>query len=278
VVTETDLALSDGRTLHIYDAQPDGAETRLVVFWYHGTPNTGEPPEPLFPASAERGIRWVSYDRPGYGGSTPLPGRGLLSAVTDTTSVADALGIDRFAVMAHSGGAGYAMACAALLPERVQSAVCISALAPLNAEGLDWYAGMVDTGEARLRAAAKGRAVVEEHLASARFNPEEFTIEDHDALVGDWAWLGEVAMKAVESGAGGLVDDELTLVAEWGFDPAQIRAPVLFLHGGEDRISPYAHAEWLVRRCPDAELWTRPEDGHISVLRGAEPTLDWLVR
>jgi pimeloyl-ACP methyl ester carboxylesterase len=67
MVTETDLALSWRHTLHVYDT--GGADARLVL-WQHGTPNVGEPPEPLFPAAAERGIRWVSYDWPGYGGST----------------------------------------------------------------------------------------------------------------------------------------------------------------------------------------------------------------
>ena len=67
MIKETDLELSDGRTLHVYDTGAPGAS--LAVFWHHGSPNTGAPPEPLFPAAAGRGIRWVSYDRPGYGGS-----------------------------------------------------------------------------------------------------------------------------------------------------------------------------------------------------------------
>ena len=67
MVTETDLELSDGRTLHVYDTASDGADARLAVFWHHGTPNIGAPPEPLFAAAARLGIRWVSYDRPGYG-------------------------------------------------------------------------------------------------------------------------------------------------------------------------------------------------------------------
>jgi len=65
VRTEADLELSDGRTLHVYDAAADGADDRLAVFWHHGTPNLGAPPEPLFAAAAEHGIRWVSHDRPG---------------------------------------------------------------------------------------------------------------------------------------------------------------------------------------------------------------------
>jgi pimeloyl-ACP methyl ester carboxylesterase len=158
MVIETDLVLGDGRTLHAYDAVADGAEGRLAVFWHHGTPNVGGPPEPLFPAAARSGIRWVSYDRPGYGGSTPHPGRDMASTAADVASVADALGIERFAVMGHSGGAAHALACAALLPQRVLAAVCASGLAPYHAEGLDWFAGMGAAGAAELRCRQGTRA------------------------------------------------------------------------------------------------------------------------
>ncbi len=157
MVTELDLELADGRTLHAYDTEPDDDATRsLVVFWHHGTPNIGAPPEPLFVAAARLGIRWVSYDRPGYGGSSPLPGRTVASAAGDVASVADALGIDRFAVMGHSGGGPHALACAALLPERVLAVVSLAGLAPFGAEGLDWFAGMAASGRASLSAAAEG--------------------------------------------------------------------------------------------------------------------------
>jgi pimeloyl-ACP methyl ester carboxylesterase len=92
-LTELDLALADGRTLHAYDTgAADGAH--LTVAWHHGTPNIGLPPEPLFPTSDRLGIRWISFDRPGYGGSSPRPGRDIASAAADTAAVADALGID----------------------------------------------------------------------------------------------------------------------------------------------------------------------------------------
>jgi hypothetical protein len=100
VVTQTDLELRDGRTLHVYDTLADGADARLTVFWHHGTPNLGPPPQPLLPAAARRGIRWVSYDRPGYGGSTPHPGRDVASAAADVTGVADARGVARAAAEA----------------------------------------------------------------------------------------------------------------------------------------------------------------------------------
>jgi pimeloyl-ACP methyl ester carboxylesterase len=273
---ETDLELGGGRTLHVYDTLP-APEARLVVFWHHGTPNTGEPPEPLLPASAQHGIRWVSYDRPGYGTSTPRPGRTIASAAADTADVADALGIGRFAVMGHSGGASHALACAGLLPDRVLAGVCVAAMAPFDADGLDWFAGMVATGAAKLRAAAAGRAALAAYLATDEFNPEEFTPADHAALAGDWSWLGRIAGEAIETDTGGTLDDELAYTAPWGFDPAQVRPPVLFVHGGQDRVAPRGHGEWLARRCPSSELWSRPDDGHISVLGVAPSAVDWLL-
>jgi pimeloyl-ACP methyl ester carboxylesterase len=178
VVTETDLKLGVGRTLHVYDTGADDADGRLAIFWHHGTPNFGAPPEPLFASAARLGIRWVSYDRPGYGGSTPHPDRDVASAADDTSSVADALSIDRFAVMGHSGGGSHALACAALLPERVLGVVSVAGLAPFDAEGLDWFAGMSDSGVASLGAAAEGRAAKERFEASgAEYDPEMFTPE-----------------------------------------------------------------------------------------------------
>lgn len=274
MATETDLDLGGGRILHAYDTGPGDAG--LVVIWHHGSPNIGEPPEPLFPAAAERGIRWVSYDRPGYGGSTPDPGRDVASAAADVTRLADALDIARFAVMGHSGGAPHALACAALLPERVLGAVAVSGLAPRHAEGLDWLAGMGPAGEAQLRAALAGRAALEHHLATTEFDPELFTPADHAALEGAWAWLGAVAGAAVRGGPDGMVDDNLAYVAPWGFDPADVRAPVLFVYGGEDRVVPPSHGRWLGGRVRSAELWLRPADGHVSVLSSAVAALDWL--
>ena len=115
MVTETDLKLGDGRTLRAYDTGANGADDRLAVFWHHGSLNVGAPPEPLFAAAEELGIRWVSYDRPGYGGSTRRPDRDVASAAGQASAVADALGIDRFTVMGHSSGGSHALACAALL-------------------------------------------------------------------------------------------------------------------------------------------------------------------
>jgi pimeloyl-ACP methyl ester carboxylesterase len=276
-VTKTECKLTDGRVLHAYDAGPDHAGATLAVFWHHGTPNTGAPPEPLFPAAARNGIRWVSYDRPSYGTSTAHPGRDIAAAAADVAAVADALGIARFAVMGHSGGGPHALACGALLPDRVLSVVSVSGLAPFGADGLDWFAGMAPESIAELRAAADGRAALERQLASdAEYETSSFTPADEAALSGPWSWLAGVAGDAIKAGLDGMVDDDLAYVAPWGFDPSRITVPVLLMHGTEDRMVPSAHAQWLAPHCPTAELRLCPGEGHISVLNFAEAAVDWL--
>jgi pimeloyl-ACP methyl ester carboxylesterase len=275
-MSATDLELGDGRTVHVYDTGRDEADGRLVVFWHHGTPNVGAPPEPLFPAADRLGIRWVSYDRPGYGGSTRDPGRGLGSVAADVARIADAKGIDKFAVMGHSGGGSHALACGALLPDRILGVVCMAGLAPFGADGLDWFAGMCDSGVASLRAAACGRAAKERYEASGAEYDPEFTPADLAALSGAWSWLGGVVGPAMAGGPGGLIDDDLAYVAPWGVDPATLVAPTLVLHGDQDRVVPSSHGAWLARSCPSAQLRLCPGDGHISVLNSGTAALDWL--
>jgi pimeloyl-ACP methyl ester carboxylesterase len=276
VVTEAEVELSDGRTLHYYDTREDQSDARVAVFWHHGTPNVGSPPEPLFPAAAQNGLRWVSYDRPAYGGSTANPGRDVASAAADVGAIADVLSIDRFAVVGHSGGGAHALACGALLPERVLAVVSISATAPFDAEGLDWYAGWSRSGGAEQRAARAGRAALEAYLPSAEFDPDTFTPGDQSALEGRWSWLAGVAGQAMEEGDDGMVEDLLAGAQGWGFAPADITVPVLVVHGDMDRMVPSAHGEWLAAHCPAAELRLAPGAGHITVLDSAPAALAWL--
>lgn len=272
-VLETDIELDDGRILHAYHQDVPADD---YVLWHHGTPNIGPPPLPLFAESSRLGFGWFSYDRPGYGGSSPLPGRDVASAAGDAAAVADALGIARFAVMGHSGGGPHALACGALLPDRVTAVVVAAGLAPLEAEGLDWFASMIPSGEASLRAAIDGPAAREKYEASGVEYDPEFTASDLVTLSGAWAWLGDVVGPAVEAGPAGLIADDLAFVAPWGFDPAGISAPVLLMHGGKDRIVPAAHGQWLVEHCPSAEVRLSPDDAHISILNSASSALKWL--
>lgn len=271
MVSERDLRLEDGRLLRAYDS--GGVDDAFTVVWHHGSPQTGAPLDPLLSAAAHRGIRLLSYGRPSYGGSTPCPGRGVASAAADVATIADAFAVARFAVMGASGGGPHALACAALLGGRVTGAVCLAGLAPFS-EDFDWFAGMVSDGA--LRAAVAGREARARYAESQEFDENSFTPADRLALSGAWASLAADAGRAAAAGPDGEIDDDVAFAAPWGFDVTRIDAPVLIVQGGEDRIVPPAHADWLMGHIPRPELWLRPRDGHVSILDACPLAMDWL--
>lgn len=273
---EIDLDTADGRVLHAYDVGSTRRPDELVVMWHHGTPNTGAPPKPLFETARSLGIRWIGYDRHGYGGSTRRPGATVAAAAADASRVVDHFGAEHFAVFGHSGGGPRALACAALLPDRVVAVVSISSPAPWPAAGLDYFAGMSNGGARELRAAAQGRRELEEVIAASEFDPQSFIPADEAALGGDWAWFNGIVEAAIANGLDGMVEDDVSAMAPWGFDPAQITTPMLIVHGTSDRMVPSSHGEWLAARCPTAELRLEPGEGHISVLHFAPAALAWL--
>jgi pimeloyl-ACP methyl ester carboxylesterase len=150
-------------------------------------------------------------------------------------------------------------------------------MAPFDAEGLDWFAGMAASGAAELHAAVDGYAALDALLAATEFDLEQFTPSDHAALAGAWGFLGMSAGRASQGGPAPLIDDDLAYVRPWGFAVEQVRAPVLLVHGDADRIIPPAHSQWLARHWSSAELRMRPGDGHLSVLDGAIEAMAWLA-
>ncbi|MEO3868825.1 alpha/beta hydrolase [Nonomuraea sp. B12E4] len=274
---ELDVPVGGGRTLHVYDTAPEG-NGLLPVMWHHGTPNLGAPPEPLFAAAGRLGLRWVSFDRPGYGGSGAAPGRTVSSVAGDAATVADALGIGRFAVAGYSGGGSYALGCAAALGDRVQAVLSLAGIAPYGADGLDWFAGMVPSGVAALGTAAASREARAALEASGFTYDSQFTAADLALFEGPWGWLGKVAEPALAAGPYGQIDDDVSYTLPWGCDPGAIGAPVLLLHGTADRIIPATHGSWLAARCPTAELRLREGDSHFTIVGHAEEGLEWLRR
>lgn len=287
--TRHDVRLDDGRTVAVHDTGPvagvgarsgaggdpgDSAGDRLTLVWHHGSPQTGALLDPLVRATAPRGIRLVSYGRPSYGGSSPLPGRDVASAGRDVEQLADALGLGRFAVMGSSGGGPHALACAAALGDRVTGVATFASPAPCTGDEA-WFAGMAD--DAALRAALQGRDARARFQLTAEFDASVFVAADWDTLAGPWAAMNDDVALAASAGSDGLVDDDVALVKAWGFELGQVGAPVLVVHGEADRMIPVAHAHSLLRGCPRAELWLRPRDGHVSVLGAVPVALDWLL-
>jgi pimeloyl-ACP methyl ester carboxylesterase len=273
VVDQLDVSFADGRTVRVHDSGAAGG-TALTVVWHHGSPQTGALLAPLLTAATARGIRLVSYGRPSYGGSTARPGRDVASAGADVAHIADALGIGRFAAMGASGGGPHALACAAVSPDRVLGVVTLAGIAPYT-NAFDWWDAMADPRG--LRAATSGREARARYAETESFDPAIFTPSDWAALDGPWSSLGADAGRAAAAGPDGLIDDDVAFVNPWGFEVADIQAPVLVVQGGQDRVIPPAHGQWLFGNCRFGQLWLRPGDGHISVLDAVPVCLDWLA-
>lgn len=271
--TTRDVRLADGRVLRAHDSGED-ASASLALVWHHGSPQTGAPLDPVVAAAAARGIRLVSYARPGYDGSTPNPGRDVASAADDAVAVADAFGIGRFASMGASGGGPHALAGAGRHPDRVTGVAVLAGIAPYT-EAFDWYAGMQASGG--LRAARQGREARARFAETEEFDPEQFLPVDVAALEGRWASLGADAGRAAELGPDGLIDDDVAFASPWGFELAEVAAPVLLVQGEGDRVVPRRHASWMLAHLPDASLWMRLDDGHVSVLDTVPDAMGWLL-
>ncbi|MHB8470342.1 MAG: alpha/beta fold hydrolase [Gaiellaceae bacterium] len=288
-MSERDVALRDGRTLHVYD---DGDPEDLVVVEHHGTPGSGLPYAPDVELARERGLRRVAYDRAGYGGSTPNPGRAVAEIANDIADVLDALGVDRFASAGGSGGAPHALALGALLPERCVAVAAIASPTPWAAEGIDWLAGQGEQNQQEWAATLAGPEALEAHLAPEAEALRAATAEeikdvlstllppvDRAVLTGDRAVSTKAHLdRAVELGVAGWRDDDLAFARPWGFELADLRVPVLLWQGVQDLMVPVAHGRWLAERIPGVEAHISEEDGHLSIVVGRLAEIyDWLA-
>jgi pimeloyl-ACP methyl ester carboxylesterase len=275
-MSELDVTLRDGRTLHVYD---EGDPNGKVVLEHHGTPGSGISFPPDLQLARERGVRIVSYDRAGYGGSTPDLGRSVADVAADIEDVLDELGIDRFASLGGSGGCPHSFACGALLAGRCVAAGAIASPAPWGAEELDWLAGQGEQNIEEWDAALAGGHTLERYLEPVAAEIRAATAEqirevmstllppvDREVLTGERAAHAKRNLdRALEPGIAGWRDDDLAFIAAWGFDLAAIAVPTLLWQGVQDKMVPLAHAEWLAARIPGVETHTSEEDGHLSI-------------
>ncbi|QHC58235.1 alpha/beta hydrolase [Rathayibacter sp. VKM Ac-2760] len=265
-----EVGTADGGVLRVHDSAGPGRP----LLWQHGSPQTGALLAPVLRAARERGLRLLSYGRPGYGGSTARPGRDVASAAEDVRAVLDALGLDRILTAGASGGGPHALACGALLADRVDGVLALASPAPDDG-GPEWLAGMAAPGG--LASAREGRDSRARFAETDEFDPASFVPADDEALEGEWAALGEDVARSEEWGDGGLIDDDVAFARPWGVDLAAVRCPVVLVQGGLDRVIPPHHARRLRALLPSAELHEHPGDGHVSVLRRLPEALDRLL-
>ncbi len=270
------VTTADDRVLEVAVAGPvDGTP----LFFHHGTPGAAALFEPNVEMGAERGLRHIAYSRPGYGGSTRMEGRTVADCAADVAAIADAMQLERFHTLGGSGGGPHSLACARLLGNRVISAATIASCAPMDAESLDWTAGMGKENLAEFAAVRAGDIALKEYLegevqAMAGTTGEQVVaalgdlISDVDrrALSGDFGdHVARQLARALSSGVSGWLDDDKAFFSDWGFDLAPGVVPVSIWHGSQDRFVPISHGEWLAAHIAGARVYLRPHDGHLSL-------------
>ena len=279
----------DGRTLAIEEAgDPDGHP----VLVHEGTPNSRHLYPPAAIDAAARGLRLISYDRPGYGGSSPQPGRTVADCAADVRAICADLGIDRLAMWGISGGGPHVLACAALLPGLVTAAASLASPAPMDAEGLDWFAGMGELNAEDIGLFLRDREAARAKLESDR--EEILTASAAEVVSGlrtllsptDAAVLKDALVdflvychhEGLAPGGQGWWDDSVALGTAWGFELSAISVPVLLMHGREDRFVPFGHGEWLAAHIPGVEARLLDRDGHVTLLANRIPEVHaWLA-
>ena len=271
------VPLPDGRVMEVLVR--DGDTGSRAVLWFTGTPGGAIPDEDLAEQADRYGLRLIQPLRPGYGHSSPRPGRRVVDFAEDVDHVLQHYGVTEVITMGASGGGPHSLAMAAALPQCRASGVLVT-VAPRDAEGLDFYDGMGLSNQEEWHLADQGEEAVRPWLekSAADMHPEEGTdgildlfddsvseVDKRTMASSAGANLSARFAKAIEVGIEGWLEDDLALTTPWGYDPADVARPVTFWTGKQDWFVSYKHTVWLAERVPSADLHVFADHGHLSL-------------
>ena len=287
----TILEMDGGRVL---DVEVSGPDDGVPLLFHHGTPGSVTQARAMQRATAERGLRLVTFSRPGYGNSTRAAGRTVADIVADLAAVLDHLGAGRCFTAGWSGGGPHAMATAVGLPDRVLGALVIAGIAPVDADGLDFLAGMGEQNVEELGLAMRGEPELRPYLERAAAGLAD--VQGADLIRELHTLLPEVdraalsdefgddlaanTRESVRAGVDGWLDDDLAFTRPWGFDLAGLDAvPTSVWQGDQDLMVPIGHGRWFADHLPPSvTVHLEAGEGHVSVGVGAlDRMLDELV-
>ena len=269
---ESTIELEDGRTVGFATfGSPDG----IPVIWCHGGPGSRLDPIHRDAEAARAGLLLVGVDRPGYGLSTPLPGRTIADWVPDAVAVADELKVDQFVAIGKSTGGAYALALAAQVPDRALGVVACCSLTDMRYEAARTtmsrpHCHAVWDASDRQSAIA---ATVEAHgVGGSKMTGDGLreALAPSDILLFQnpvWAEQARAVFSAMfEQGLVSYADDRLADGGGWvSFDVTAITCPVAVLHGGMDRMCDVINAHHTAELVPNSRLALYEELGHFSI-------------
>lgn len=269
----------------------EGDPSGVLLLFHHGSPSSAVASPSLDAIAAQHGIQVATYSRPGFGESTRHPGRTVASCAADAAAIADHLGAERFLTVGWSGGGPHAIATAALLPKRVAAAATLAGVAPYDAAGLDWTAGMGEDNQIEYPLAARDPDALLEWMqphveALSKVSPEEIATSlrslisevDEAALTGEFAdHVARSFRHAFIQGPWGWYDDDLAFVQPWGVDLSSIAVPISIWQGDHDLMVPRSHADWLIAHIPTSKPQLRPDHGHLSLMHRIGEVFDDLL-
>jgi len=267
-----------GRQLEVLVTGPaDG----VPLVFHTGTPGGLVPCRWVSEAAAAHGLRTVMYARPGYGGSTPQPGRRVADCAADVTAILDRLGAAGFVALGWSGGGPHALASAALAGGRCRAVASLAGVAPRGAAGLDWLSGMGPSNIEEFAAAEDGPETLDGLLTGwaaglAAVTGSEvaesmgglLSAADQSVLTGEFAdYLAASFRAALSTGVAGWRDDDLAFASDWGFGTGDLSAvPTAIWQGGQDLMVPPAHGAWLGSQVAGASIHLLPGEGHLTLV------------
>jgi pimeloyl-ACP methyl ester carboxylesterase len=268
------LELADGRTLTYEDT---GARDGTPVLYQHGTGDSRLCTHPDETIAADLGLRLISADRPGVGGSTVKKHRTLLDWGSDTEQLADHLGVEHVVLAGHSGGGPHSFAIAHRLGDRVARIVVAAPLGPFDHGGTK---AMVKDSDLTLifkLAHTKFIAVAAGKAESKHYSKDVSGFVRHcaEAWPGDHDIFTDPALEpmfeaeflaAFEQGGIGALDD-MWAYLEWGFDIGELTQPTDIFVGTNDDIIDPEMSNLIQQRITDSSLTTWEGAGHYGVYR-----------
>lgn len=264
--------LRDGREMAWRWWGEPGARPALRI---QGTPASRLYRNPDSSVQRELGVRYLMIDRPGYGGSTRKPGRGIADVADDLAEVVSALGIDRIPAMGTSGGGPHVLALAARHPDLVAAATVVVGGTPLEPDEIQQLVGVNATGYV---AAEQGWQELHDLLVGIRerlLGQEGMAGVLKDAPESDRKLMANPAWERIErenlaetlkQGAEGWTDESFAMHGAWDFDPATIRTSVTWWHAAGDKNAPLSAARRVAAQIPNLDLRVWHNEGHFAAL------------